>query len=866
MRNTSLTVSVLIVLCFAIFPSLGIRAQTYQIPVSITQKEVTKKGKKILKTNEFPLHNQLVLGFDSQSSAQRFIEKVNKGDIIPTEYESYSRSSAVTDNSGKAYLSILPNGRIVWINSTNSRAQLYPIINGECIIVDEQVFDSDITEMEEVRIKGENMGQGADSISSIIIGKDIVRPKTPFKIESIFAKDNYRFGMTPIFICIENPSDTLCKYRPFLKQGKDYNDTQHRRLEYDMMKHDSLAHPSSMSDKFLHNHKADTLWYHWHVRKKNPNLHYRVLADYWCEDYNGIIYRDTVQIDHGKNMNKLRFLDINLDSMKTGIDTTRYHIDGKIERRNVNLKLNFDFVWSKNYLKENSVQNDETIQRLVTEFGGAYYDEQTYMDGQSVIATGVASPDGRVVGNRKLAHERAQTIAALLKEKIPALTFSPICRDSIAPWRAVADTLLALGDTVRANELYSICNTYHDMEQQWLAVQKNPILDYKNYLKDEIMPRFCVVSFSYAYIVSRTLNYSEVVQKYEKDDRFRNRATKEHYQYEYLFHYLRNRIPELEKQSKMAYENLKEYEQENEYNRPWPLAAYVYANCLLKSGRTDLDDEPYEGILWPFLRKDIPPLNQDSVRVMREHQFRQYWNDEAIVTTMVAMYFQSLDILKAKWVAKNYLNHRKKKYESFMTFLNAYDNESNPKVIKAVAATSKFNEAVIYAAQDEKKNRKIAEAYFKRAISILDDNAFRDDHRAYYLKANLKYRLYGPNNGQVALLDPFFLANDTVGKSKEEIEEDLKWDYKDFQLDSVAANKEGSLLDFKTWKRRKEYGIDMLKACAMHPEYLEELKWDGYFSDSYRKAFFYIWRKKQEGFTEDQIKREWRKFLEKEKI
>ena len=115
-------------------------------------------------------------------------------------------------------------------------------------------------------------------------------------------------------------------------------------------------------------------------------------------------------------------------------------------------------------------------------------------------------------------------------------------------------------------------------------------------------------------------------------------------------------------------------------------------------------------------------------------------------------------------------------------------------------------------------------------------------------------------------MDPFFLANDTVGKSKEEIEEDLKWDYKDFQLDSVAANKEGSLLDFKTWKRRKEYGIDMLKACAMHPEYLEELKWDGYFSDSYRKAFFYIWRKKQEGFTEDQIKREWRKFLEKEKI
>lgn len=850
-----------------LFP-LYVFSEPRTIRITVIQKTVTlNKSKRTEKIETFPLYDQLILGFLSTRNAQKFVDAYNDGSVPETEVQDRGDVPSVrTDLSGKTSLSLPLTGSVVWISSASGEAKRYGIgIDGEINIVDEVINgDEKETKLEEVVGKGELAVGGPDTISSEIIGKDIIRRRSPFKIPPDLACSYARFGLSPVFICVEDPSDTLCFYRPFVKDGQEYHSTQSRRMEFDVVKHDTLSHPRSLDSTYMQNHKSDTIWYSWHVRKKDIRRHYRVLADYWCEDYNGITFHDTIQIDHGRNRNKLRFLDFKLDSMHIDIDTKRYHIEGKVVSRNQKLSLPMEFLYNSADLRPESATNRNSIRRLMREFKGVLTDESVYLDYSSVKAVGIASPDGKVAGNRNLALRRANTFKELMRDSLHYVENVQI-RDSIAPWTAVADTLMAMGDTVRANVLRQIVSQYKDLDQQFIAVRNHPNLNYQEFLRTEIMPKFCQVSFSYSYQIKRQWDREEIIDKYEHDREFRDRETKEHYQYEALFDYLKDRLPELEEQSKKAYFALNEYEGENEYYRPWPLAAYVYANSLLKSGRTDLDDEPYEGILWPFMSISNVPLRNETYRVRRDHGFVQFWNDDAIVVTMIGMYFQSGDIMKARWMAMNYLNKslQKTKYKDFMTFLNCYGNEEDPEIIKAVARTSDFNKAVIYAAQDEKKNRKRAEPYLRNALTILQDTVFQNDPRAKYLSANIKYRLYGPINGQVPLLDPFI--DESEGKDSEEIEEDLKWELADFKQDSINAAKMGQTLKWRVWKNQKIYGLDMVQACLMKKEFLEELRWDGYFSDEYRKAFFFYFSRKQEGLSDSQIKIEWHKARQNEK-
>ena len=860
---------IIVLLFFCVHSHSGAFAQNVRVTTKQVNITLGKDKKTVTKKEEIPVGQQIVVGFDSKDDAEAFKNKLS--DIPYLEIEDYLNqkglSWGVTDNTGKVTIGPLrPAGRVVWIPSTGDDPIVWGFLNGECVIEQTNIQSDEGKMLGEVEAKGDVKPLPPDTISGVVIGKDIFRGRSPYAISPDYAKDNARFGLTPIFICIENPQDTLCFYRPFVKEGKNFHMTQSRRMEFDAVRHDTLSHERSLDTTYFHNHVPDTLWFQWHVRKRDINSHYRVLADYWCEDYNGAFLRDTIQIDHGRNINRLRFLDFKLDSMHIDIDKKRYHIEGKVQERNENLSLRLEFLYNSAELRAESTSNRYEIHRLLREFGSTYRggsDGNNYLNSQSVVAVGIASPDGKEAGNKRLALSRANTVWNLIRDSLSYYERINL-RDSIAPWSAVADTLLAMGDTVKAMEIRDIIMKYHTLDQQSQAVQNSRTLNYHGFLKEYVMPKFCVVKFSYRYLVKKVLDREDIIYKYEHEPEFRERDNKEHYQYEALFEYLKDRLPELEEQSKKAYFTLKEYDLENERYRPWPLAAYVYANALLKSGRKDLDEDPFEGILWPFLKMQYTPKGLNTVQERRDYGFLQYWNDEAIVATMVGMYFQSGDIMKARWIAQNYFNKslQKTKYSEFMTFLNCYVNPEDPDIIRAVAKTSTFNKAVIYAAQNEKKNRKKVEPFLRMAINILQDSSFVNDHRALYMCATLKYRLYGPPMGLVGTLDPFIDSN--IGKDEEEIKEDEKWEYVDFQLDSARAYRDNKvILKWNTWKQKKIYGRDMVRACEMHPEYLEELKWDGYFSDSYRKAFFFYFKRRREGFSDNEIKQAW--YLENKK-
>lgn len=844
------------------------------VHVSVIQKSTKwdKNHKKILKDEQYPSESYVV-GFLDQNQAIWFYNQVKDGNIPEAEFESIAQAHGGswqrTDEQGKAIIKgLLPNSKIVCIPLNGADPKIQENKQGECNFVFIHEYSEALEkELDEVLVKEEFKSLPPDTIAGEIIGKDIFRRRSPFAISPYLAKDNARFGLTPIFIAIEDPKDTLCFYRPFVKEGRNFHTTQSRRMDFDAPQHDTLSHKRSLDTTYLHNHVLDTLWFQWHVRKRDVNRHYRVLANYWCEDYNGAFFRDTIQIDHGRNINRLRFLDFKMDSMHIEIDKTRYHIEGKVQERNENLSLRLEFVYSKADLRPDSKSNYYEIRRLLREFGSIYRggsEGNSYLNTQSVMAVGVASPDGREAGNRNLALRRANTVGALIRDSL-SYHDHIIYRDSIAPWSAVADTLLEMGDTLKAMEIREIVRKFNNLDQQSIAVQNSKTLNYYGFLKDQVMPKFCVVKFSYRYLVKKILDKEDIIDKYEHDPEFRERDNKEHYQYEALFDYLKDRLPELEEQSKKAYYTLKEQENENMYNRPWPLAAYVYANTLLKKGHTDLDEEPYEGILWPFLKLDYVPKGTETAQRRRDHHFTQWWNDEAIVATMVGMYFQSGDILKARLMAANYFNKNllKTKYKELKVFLDCYLAPDNIDIINAVAKTSTFNKAVIYAAQDEKRNPK-ALPYLRSALNILQGPEFSEDHRAVYLRAILKYRLNGPSNGLVGVLTPFIDEN--MSKSQEELEEEREIDKMDFRLDSLDAAKNGITMNFQTYmanKNKQFYGIDMVKACQMNPGYLEVLKWDGYFSDSYRKAFFFYWKRKNEGLTDEEIKDEWVKERDK---
>ena len=825
---------------FCAFCASAFSQNVKRVEVRAELNRVKKGSKKERET--IPLASAHILGFVDSKDAEVFFRRLKKGEVeVKESYENDCDVYELTDNEGLAYLTLPLDGRIVCIPRSSDEPVLKKIeSNAVCaFVIVASVAD---TELDEQIVKAKRKEIAWKKVKTPRVGNRITQLPTPYPIPADVARENGRYGLAIHFIGLED-GDTLCHWRPFLKDGETFHLTQNRRMGYEMVDSFNIVHDKMgkfVSRYPMKSHEADSVIFSWDLMLPQGK-YYRALADKWAEDYNGKYYKDTIELFDGYSPEPLRFLEFKIDDIP--IDVSRYEMKGQMDEHESNMSLHFSFLNGQAELDPNDSTNNIEKQRLLEEFLPVYRDpENSHF---SVKLVGKASPEGSFATNSRLSAERARTIAAWLA--VESGFVGAHTESLVTSWTEVADTLERIGDVQKANDIREITRKYKTIEAQNPRVSALP---YYSYLKEYILPKFRVVNFSFNFIVKRPLQKQEVIHNYNTNPAYR-RMIKSGYEYMFLFDYLQEQPAELEEQARQAYQNIKETA---DHPRPWPLAAYHYSRCLTKAKRPDVN------VLGPYFHREY---GLDSVR--NDENFRkQWWNDKAITVAEIGAYCAKGDYGAANFIVANYLPGEAR-FDKLRLFLRCFDNHyTEPEVIKAVASTSAFNKAVIYAAQDEEADSANLR-YLREAWAILHDSVPSTDVRALYLKGSVGYRIFKANNIKV------FYDGKHFTPKREFDEEKWKQEFKaenpeqsDYMVNMIMEEEKADFLKNNS-DESIYWGNDIIRACQSDSTYLKILKFDGYFNAAFKKAFNFFWKGAKEGVDVYQLQQQWDALDAKEK-
>lgn len=812
--------------------------------VFLTPKEA-KKGMTEAQLKKLkPQNGVTVLSFDNPSTANDFYKKLKNNEIGEKDYIRFTENIKTTE-SGMVVFHMNSNGAVVVVNPFNDFHQLQFLRGAMSCWVG---LVNDMETLKEVSKTQKRKPRKARPVPSKRYGNRKKMDPHEYPIAEDWTRDNGRYVLAPIFIGLED-KDTLCRWEPFAKEGKHYQETQYRRMYYDF-ENDTLA--KYVEPEFMESHEPSTITYSWDIEVPDSK-HYKVLGERWVEDYNGVLKRDTCILDEGLDQEPLRFLEFKVEGAK--IKPYRYKIVTEAKDRKSELNLHFKFKVNGYTLEENDSINDIEKNRLAETFGMALNDVNSAVD--KVMVVGKSSPEGGYQHNIDLSKKRAAFIQDWVKTRFnnPFLHFMPP-EASVATWEEVADTLEQMGQTDKAADIRAIASSTKGIEAQNRKVYSLPY--YKSYIEPEILPKFRVVTFSYTAIIKKLLSQQEVLDAYENDPDYRKESkAKDPYEYMYLFEHLEKRPKELEEMARQAYyaKYIREGNDDS-IKRPWPLAAYHLANCMLARNAKN------ERILNPYMSNQYP-LDTTS---LNKNNTVQWWNDEAIVMLQISNFCHKPreDYRKARLLAYNYLKDDPK-YDKLKAFLRCYGEEQDSVVRETVAASSPFNKVVIYAAQDARPD------LWREALKVVRDTSLipHNDYRARYLEANLMFRLFAESDASESFqLAPFFAP-----EVKEEIPDSIK--YAGMTEWEIAQEKMMDAMDAADQKQKtpeeieqelnKLWGYPMIEACKINQTALGILRGDGYFDSRYRKAFFFVWEALKRGLTKEQMLEEWRKKPLKEK-
>lgn len=843
MRRVFQLLCVCCLICFGTTEQVFGQGILRNIEIKAEYQKPKKKGDKGSGTYE-PMASALICGFYEEKDARAFFSFVKQHEyagIIAFEEDDlkkYKESGREidtyvrTDDNGETILT-LPLGSWLVCVPRGGEDPVLKKVEGSSKCIFQVTKRTEDSTMEEVQAHGKMTVKEWKKVKTPRVGNRITQLPSPYPIPDRLAKDNGRYGLAVNFIGLDG-GDTLCHWRPFLKDGVAFHQTQHRRMGFEMVDSFNIVHDKLgrfVSRWPLRNHEPDTVMFSWDLMLPQGK-YYRALADIWAEDYNGYFFRDTVELFDGYSPEPLRFLEFAVKDIP--IDVSRYEMKGTLDEHESNISLHFGFLNGQAELDPNDSVNNVEKQKLLAMFLPAYRDPENSRF--TVRMVGKASPDGSAAKNASLSKERARTIATWLANETGC--YETQTESIVATWSEVADTLEVIGEVEKATDIRAITQRYKTTEQQNLHVSALP---YYSYLKERILPKFRVVNFSFNYIIKRPLKRDEVIDKYEKEPSYRQ-TIKSGYEYMFLFDHLQKRPKELLEQAKQAYEHIPEFTYihgSSTKPRPWPLAAYYFSRSLTRLRRPD------SNILGPYFHKAYG-FNREFETKEFQHQ---WWNDEAIVIAEIAAYCGKGDYGAANFVAANYLPDDAR-FNELRLFLTCYDNHyTEPEVINAVAATSPWNKAVIYAAQDEESDTTNLR-YLRMAYDILSDTSRVNisDPRVLYLRGSIGFRIFNVKN-----IKTFYDGGNFTPRREFDEEDWLrKFKAENPEQSEYMARQimEEEKTDFyRTHNNSGEpWGYDILCACQLDSvEYLHILRFDGYFNKAFKKAFNFFWRGMQEG-------------------
>lgn len=559
-------------------------------------------------------------------------------------------------------------------------------------------------------------------------------------IDSLEANPDIRLGFRPVVK--EYESGGIFKLiAPKVVDGKNFHTYQMKRMGYDYKKNDPLGKYCDESI-LVQEYKNDTVHMRDVIGKKVQGKHYTIDMTLYEMSHDGVLDERTFQVYDGRERIPLRFVEFQFNTAT--LDTLRYRKRGVQQSSSDSKDCNLPFKVGAATLDP----DDELGQRKLAE-AAQFAREIAFrseISDQSFTIEGFASPEGDYRKNQDLALRRAMYLRDQIRRQ-PNMGGQQmeVKRDAVVqPWTVVADSLRNCGYEEEAAQVQAICESTHGMEAQYQKIRQ--LACYPVLIKDSILPKLRVSRINADYTISRVLPAEEVYQRYDANPVIYLSGAAEAYEYYHLMRRFEDDFEKLEPLARVAYNKFKDdfdRDQPDSLKRRWTMAAYHLARCQVRRRVFD------EKLLKPYLVKGLSPNFPSSwdARVVPPWNYRlrgNPCNDPAVALLQIETL---CSVGKYKEADSLFLNCMDtKKFEIVGTFIECMADPSklldDPAAREKMAATSKWNKLVVYAALCGFSDNPYRVRCVDEALKLVksDTITFReDDPRFHYLRARLMF-------------------------------------------------------------------------------------------------------------------------------
>ena len=307
--------------------------------------------------------------------------------------------------------------------------------------------------------------------------------------------------------------------RPLVYDAVEYNQTQDRLYSFDMKgkNGDPLAPFVLIKNDTLRDKKVDhrdSFMYMDSLYVKNPDDDFQAVTLLAIEDYNRIVFRDTLVTSKGK-INPMRWLDYSFGASEITDEALYPKAIPQLRDSRGNIDLRFPI--GKAAFDPEEAHNAAEISKLKAQIQDIAATRDATV--QALSINGTSSPDGRYASNLTLARRRMEYAISYFRSQMPeklrsGMKFSS--NASVAPWSEGAKLLRADSLEEEADKVEAVMKLY-----KWDAVsQKMKRLPfYSKLLLNKYLPMLRSVGYTMSYSIYRNLTLDEIKDLYKKDYR-----------------------------------------------------------------------------------------------------------------------------------------------------------------------------------------------------------------------------------------------------------------------------------------------------------------------------------------------------------
>lgn len=307
--------------------------------------------------------------------------------------------------------------------------------------------------------------------------------------------------------------------RPLVYDAVEYNQTQDRLYSFDMKgkNGDPLAPFVLIKNDTLRDKKVDhrdSFMYMDSLYVKNPDDDFQAVTLLAIEDYNRIVFRDTLVTSKGK-INPMRWLDYSFGASEITDEALYPKAIPQLRDSRGNIDLRFPI--GKAAFDPEEAHNAAEISKLKAQIQDIAATRDATV--QALSINGTSSPDGRYASNLTLARRRMEYAISYFRSQMPeklrsGMKFSS--NASVAPWSEVAKLLRADSLEEEADKVEAVMKLYKgDAVSQ--KMKRLPF--YSKLLLNKYLPMLRSVGYTMSYSIYRNLTLDEIKDLYKKDYR-----------------------------------------------------------------------------------------------------------------------------------------------------------------------------------------------------------------------------------------------------------------------------------------------------------------------------------------------------------